>query len=70
MMTGVVRIHATGSSDELRWEEQELPTPGSAEVQLAHTAIGVNYSDINVRRGGFYPGHAFDFPLVLSSVRA
>ena len=69
-MTGVVRIHATGSPDELRWEEQELPAPSPGEVQLAHTAIGVNYSDINVRRGGFYPGHAFDFPLVLGNEAA
>lgn len=63
-MTRAVRIHATGAPDKLRWEEQELHPPGPGEVQLVHTAIGVNYSDINVRRGGFYPGYAVVFPLV------
>ncbi|WP_188755748.1 zinc-binding dehydrogenase [Microbacterium album] len=32
-----------------------LPTLAPDEARIRHTRIGVNYSDINVRRGGFYP---------------
>ena len=38
----------------LRWEDCDLPPPGPGEVRLRHTAIGLNFSDVNVRRGGFY----------------
>ena len=49
-----IRIHAHGGPDVLQWEEVDLPAPGPGEVRIRHTAIGVNFSDINVRRGGFY----------------
>lgn len=35
-----------------------IPEPGPGEVLLRHTAISVNFSDVNARRGGFYPGRA------------
>ena len=52
-MTKAIRIHANGDPDVMRWEDIELPPPGPREVRIRHTAIGVNFSDINVRRGGF-----------------
>ena len=49
-----IRIHIHGGPEGLQWEEVHLPAPGPGEVRIRHTAIGVNFSDINVRRGGFY----------------
>ena len=37
---------------------------------MRHTAIGVNYSDVNVRRGGFYVSHHPTFPLTLGNEAA
>lgn len=69
-MTRGIRIYATGGTEEMRWEEFELPPPNAGEVRIAHTAIGINYSDINVRRGGFYLKHAVTFPLILGNEAA
>ena len=57
-------MHGHGGPEVLRWEEIELPEPAPDEVRVRQTAIGINYSDINVRRGGFYLGHAPPFPLI------
>ena len=51
-MTKAIRIHANGGPEVLRWEEVALPPPGAGEARVRHTAIGINYSDVNVRRGG------------------
>ena len=53
-MPKAIRIHANGGPELMRWEDFELPPPGAGEARLRHTAIGINYSDVNVRRGGFY----------------
>jgi NADPH:quinone reductase len=63
-MTKAIRVHAHGGPDVLRWEDVGLPAPGPGEARVRHTAIGVNYSDVNVRRGGFYLAHKPTFPLV------
>jgi NADPH2:quinone reductase len=47
-----IRIHENGGPEVLRWEEFELPPPGPGEARVRHTAIAVNFSDVNVRRGG------------------
>ena len=52
-MTNAIRIHANGGPEVMRWEDSELPPPGAGEARIRHTAIGINYSDVNVRRGGF-----------------
>jgi NADPH:quinone reductase len=49
-----VRIHATGGAEVLRWEEVEVSRPGSGEVRVRHTAVGVNFIDIYYRTG-LYP---------------
>jgi NADPH2:quinone reductase len=54
----------------MRWEEIELPPPGPGEVRVRHTAIAVNFSDVNVRRGGFYIAKAQPFPLILGNEAA
>jgi NADPH2:quinone reductase len=47
-------FHQHGSADVLRWERQQLPAPGRGELQLRHSAIGVNFIDI-YDRSGLYP---------------
>jgi hypothetical protein len=69
-MTKAIRIHANGDPDVMRWEDIELPPPGPGEVRLRHKAIALNYSDVNVRRGGFYLTHAARFPVILGNEAA
>jgi NADPH2:quinone reductase len=69
-MTKAIRIHANGDPDVMRWEDIELPPPGPREVRIRHTAIGVNFSDINVRRGGFYQAKPLQFPVILGNEAA
>jgi NADPH2:quinone reductase len=66
-MTKAIRIHANGGPEVLRWDDVDLPAPGPGEARVRHTAIGVNYSDVNVRRGGFYLAHKPVFPLTLGN---
>jgi NADPH2:quinone reductase len=65
-----IRIHENGGPDVLRWEDVELGPPGPGEVQIRHTAISVNFSDVNVRRGGFYIAKPLRFPVILGNEAA
>lgn len=47
-------IHEHGGAEVLKWESRELGPPGRGEVQLRHTAIGVNFIDV-YDRSGLYP---------------
>ena len=62
-----VRMHATGEPDVLVWEDHQLPPPGAGEVRVRHTAIAFNFSDVNVRRGGFYIAKPLQFPVILGN---
>lgn len=62
-----MRIHANGGPEVFRWEEAELPPPGPGEARIRHGAIAVNFSDINVRRGGFYIARPLQFPVILGN---
>ena len=53
MRLKAIHIHRNGGPDVLEWVDIELPPPGPGEVRIRHTAIGLNFSDINVRNGGF-----------------
>lgn len=53
-MPFAIRIHQTGGTNALNWEEVPKPTPGKGEVLLRQTAVGVNYIDI-YHRTGLYP---------------
>jgi len=57
-----IRIHQTGAPDVMRWEDVSVGVPGPGEVRLRHTAVGLNYIDIQQRSGG-YPLN--DFPTIL-----
>jgi NADPH:quinone reductase len=65
-MTKVVRIHTTGGPEVLRWESIGLSPPESGEVQIKHTAIGLNFID-TYHRSGLYP---IALPAVLGSEAA
>ena len=47
-------IHEHGDAEVLKWERQEIGPPARGEVQLRHTAIGVNFIDV-YDRSGLYP---------------
>jgi NADPH:quinone reductase len=63
-MVKAIRIHSHGGPDVLQWEDIELPPPGPGEARLRHTAIALNFSDINIRRGGFYQKDPLPMPLI------
>jgi NADPH:quinone reductase len=65
-----VRIHANGEPDVLRYEDCDLPPPAAGEARIRQTAIALNYSDINVRRGGFYIGRPLELPVILGNEAA
>ena len=62
-----MRIHQNGGPEVLRADEIELPPPGPGEARIRHTAISLNFSDINVRRGGFYIASPLKFPVILGN---
>lgn len=62
-----VRMHRNGDADVLVWEDHVLPPPGSGEVRVRHKAIALNFSDVNVRRGGFYIAKPLAFPVILGN---
>jgi NADPH2:quinone reductase len=65
-----ISIFANGGPEVLEWVDVALPPPGPAEVRIRHTAIGLNFSDINVRNGGFYVTDAPRFPITLGNEAA
>jgi len=65
-----VRIHNHGPPEVMRLENIELPPPGPGEARLRHTAIALNFSDINVRRGGFYRKEPLPMPIILGNEAA
>jgi NADPH:quinone reductase len=65
-----VLIHSHGPPEVMRLEDIELPPPGPGEARLRHTAIALNFSDINVRRGGFYQAAPLPMPVILGNEAA
>lgn len=53
-MPRAIRIHETGGPEVLRLEDVEVPPPGEGQVQVRHTAIGLNFIDV-YDRSGLYP---------------
>ena len=46
-----MRIHRYGGPEEMIWEPVDVGHPGPGQVRLRHTAAGVNFVDVMVRRG-------------------
>jgi NADPH2:quinone reductase len=53
-MTKAIRFYAAGGPDVLKFETVDVPPPGVGEVQIRHTAIGLNFID-TYHRSGLYP---------------
>jgi len=53
-MPRAIRIHETGGPEVMRLEDVEVGAPAANEVQVRHTAIGVNFIDV-YDRTGLYP---------------
>jgi NADPH2:quinone reductase len=53
-MPKAIRIHQTGGPEVLQWQDLMPPAPGASDIQLRHTAVGINYIDI-YHRSGVYP---------------
>jgi NADPH2:quinone reductase len=49
--SNAIVFHEHGGAEVLRWEATELAPPRRGEVQLRHTAIGVNFIDVYDRSG-------------------
>jgi NADPH2:quinone reductase len=63
-MIHAIQIHEHGGPEVLRYEEVDIPEPGSGQVRLRQTAAGINFLDIYLRKGDlklqelpFIPGH-------------
>ena len=53
-MIKAIRFEKTGGSDVLQYVDYDLPSPAKGQVQVRHTAIGVNFID-TYHRTGLYP---------------
>ena len=53
-MIKAIRFEKTGGSDVLQYVDYDLPLPAAGQVQVKHTAIGVNFID-TYHRTGLYP---------------
>lgn len=53
-MIKAIRFEKHGGSDVLQYVDYDLPPPGKGQVQVRHTAIGVNFID-TYHRTGLYP---------------
>jgi len=49
-------VERTGGPEVLTWQARPDPTPGPDEVTIRVTASGVNFADIQRRRGGYRGG--------------
>jgi NADPH2:quinone reductase len=53
MKARVVRFYAPGGPEVMQVESVDLRAPGPGEVQIRHTAIGLNYQEIYQRSGAY-----------------
>jgi NADPH:quinone reductase len=61
-MAHAIRIHANGGPEVLKWEAVEVGKPGTGEVRLRQTGVGLNYIDV-YHRSGLYK--LASFPAVI-----
>ena len=55
-------LHKSGPVANLKLENIEDPDPRSDEVVIRHTAIGINFFDVSLRKGDY---KIDKFPLIL-----
>lgn len=61
-MTKAIRIHKTGGTEVLKWEDIEVGLPAPGQVKLKQTACGLNYIDVYGRTGLYSVG---EMPAIL-----
>lgn len=66
MKTHAMRAYEFGGPEVMQWEEVDLPDPAAGEIQVRHTAIGLNFIDV-YHRTGLYP---IDLPSGMGSEAA
>ena len=52
-MTKAIRVHNTGGPEVMTLEDVEIGHPGTDEVRVRHTAIGLNFIDVYFRTGAY-----------------
>lgn len=50
-----IRVYRTGGPEVLVYEDIDIRKPGRGEVRVRNRAIGVNYTDVYLRKGTFQP---------------
>ena len=58
-------IHKTGPPGCMNWEDWHVPDTGLGEVRMRHTALGVNYADLDHHAGISHPWPVPDEPVVI-----
>ena len=53
-MSRAIRIHEAGGPEVMHLEDIEVSAPGAGEIQVRHSAVGLNYIDV-YDRTGLYP---------------
>lgn len=54
-MTKAVRVHKHGGPEVLTYEDVEVGAPGSGEVRIRQTVVGLNFIDVYYRTGLYKP---------------
>jgi NADPH:quinone reductase len=54
IMTKAIRVRQTGGPEQMRWEDVDVGEPGSGQVRIRQTAVGLNFIDV-YHRTGLYP---------------
>ena len=52
----VVEVRSYGDPSVLEWRERDEPAPGPGEVAIRVTHTGVNFADVQARRGTYHGG--------------
>ncbi|MBB5917159.1 NADPH:quinone reductase-like Zn-dependent oxidoreductase [Nocardia transvalensis] len=60
----VIRLHAFGPAENLRYETAEDPEPAAGQVRIAVAAAGVHFVDTNIRSGEPGPFPPPDLPTI------
>jgi NADPH:quinone reductase len=65
MKTFAVRIHRHGGPEVLQYEEIDIAPPAAGEIQIAQSAIGLNFADVYQREGEHGPHDGGPMPVTL-----
>lgn len=67
-MSHAIVVSQHGNPDVLRWQPRPLPVPAAGQVRVKVTCTGVNFADVQARRGGYDAGGALPFVPGLDAV--